>query len=219
MTRFTRAERAADRAPEHAARGPALPESPALQHRAGRPRHAPQFSRRRPPRMRALPRSGALRDRRARTARLSTARSQLRVDRPARSRDLRLPAPRPMGIGGPLARPWSPRTPAGVRDAARARSQLRRSLCRLHRTRHRLRRRRCGEGDGQLRLAVRRNECLEGRTHAARLPAPADRDVRRAHETVKSVVSRVPQDARREAGVVSGPREVDRVTEGDLASW
>ena len=47
-----------------------------------------------------------------------------------------------LGIGRALARSRPARPPAGVRDAARARAQLRRSVCRLHRPRHGLRRRR-----------------------------------------------------------------------------
>ena len=49
----------------------------------------------------ALPRSRALRRRRPRTARLSAARAQLRVDRRAGSRDLRLPAAQAAGDRSP----------------------------------------------------------------------------------------------------------------------
>ena len=47
----------------------ALPQSPAVQRGAARTRHAPQLSRRRPPRERALPRGGAVRGGRPRAAR------------------------------------------------------------------------------------------------------------------------------------------------------
>ena len=141
----TRSRAAADRAAAHAGRRAALSQPSALQQGAARPRDAAQLPRRRPPRLRALPRSGALRGGRPRAARLPAARPQLRVDRRARSRDLRLPPERPLGIGRAIARPGPARPQAGVRDAARARAQLLRSVRRLHRPRHRLRRRRLRE--------------------------------------------------------------------------
>ena len=83
----------------------ALAERAALQHRAAaRARDAAQLPRRRPPRHRALPGSGARRRGDPRAARLSAARPQLRVDRRARSRDLRLPSQRDVGIGRAIAR-------------------------------------------------------------------------------------------------------------------
>ena len=59
---------------------------------------------------RALPRGGALGGHDPRAARLSAARPQLRVDRPARPRDLRLPHGHRMGIRRALARPGPART-------------------------------------------------------------------------------------------------------------
>ncbi len=66
---------------------------------------------------------------------------------------------------------------AGVRDAARAGAELCGSVRRLHRAGHRLRGRGPREGDGRLRLAAGGNQRLEGRAHAARLPASIDQDV------------------------------------------
>ena len=94
---------------------------------------------------RALSRSGALRRRRPRTARLSAARAELRVDRRARSCDLRLSRStrRPLGIGGAIARPGAARAEGRCSPTPRALAQqLRRSVRRSHRTGHRLRRRR-----------------------------------------------------------------------------
>ena len=100
-------------------------------------------------RLRALPRGRALRRGRHRAARLSTAGPQLRVDRQARSRDLRLPAAWAVGIRRPFARSGSARPQAGLRHAARTGPELLRSVHRLHGPRHGLRRRRRGAGDGQ----------------------------------------------------------------------
>ena len=80
----------------------------------------------------ALPGSGARRRRDPRAARLSPARPQLRIDRRARSRDLRLSPERPVGIGRAIARSRAARAQGGLRDATRARAQLRRSVRRLH---------------------------------------------------------------------------------------
>ena len=182
LTRLTAARAAADRTAANAARGSAVPESPALQHRAGaRRRDAAQLPRRRPPRLRALPRGGAVRGRRARTARLSAARPELRVDRRARPRDLRLPDARPLGIGRPLAR--SRACTAGCRVFATPRA-LALSYVDPYvdytGPGHRLRRRRPRGELGDVRLAAGGHQRLEGRAHAARLPASADQDVGRA---------------------------------------
>ena len=53
-----------------------------------------------------------------------------------------LPAPRPMGLGGPVARPRTARAQARVRNPAGAGAQLCRTLRRLHRSDHRIRDRR-----------------------------------------------------------------------------
>ena len=83
----------------------AVPQRAAVQHRAAaRTRDAAKLPRRRPPRHRALPRSGACGGRHPRAARISAARPQLRIDRRARPRDLRLPRERPLGLGRPIAR-------------------------------------------------------------------------------------------------------------------
>ena len=79
----------ARRSPRTPSVGPALAERAALQHRDRR-RNAADVPRRGRPWHRALPRGGALRRGHARAARLPAAAPQLRVDRPARSRHLRL---------------------------------------------------------------------------------------------------------------------------------
>ena len=173
------ARAAADRAAADAARGAALSESACpTTTEPRRRRHAAQLSRRRPARLRALPRGGAVRRRRPRAARLSAAGPQLRVDRRARSRDLRLPA----------------RAAAGDRSRARA-------IPGLHGRRPVFATPRAlalsyfdpyvdftGRvtgyavvdlvGDGRLRLAAGGHERLEGRADAARLPASPNRDRR-----------------------------------------
>ena len=83
--------------------------------------------------LRALPGGGAVRRGRPRGARLPAARPQLRVDRRAGPRDLRLSSERPLGIGGAIARSGSARPEAGLRDAAGAGAQLLRPVRRLHR--------------------------------------------------------------------------------------
>ena len=87
-----RARTAADRAAADAARRPALPQR--LPYNRNRTAGATLRSFRGvvASRLRALPRGGAVRGRRPRAARLPAARPELRVDRRARSRDLRLPA-------------------------------------------------------------------------------------------------------------------------------
>ena len=96
----------------------ALSQRDAVQHRAAaRRRDAAQLPRRRPARHRALHGSGALGRRHPRTARLSSADPQLRIDRRARSRPVRLPPPRALGIDRPLARSGAARAQAGLPHA------------------------------------------------------------------------------------------------------
>ena len=105
-----------------------------------------------------------VRGRHPRTARLPPARPELRVDRPARSRDLRLSPERPMGIRRAIARSRAARAQGRLRHATRAGAELRRSVRRLHRPRDRLR----GGGPahaGRLRLEVVRR-ATSGRSSA-----------------------------------------------------
>ena len=109
-----------DPASDDAARGAAISQSPAVQHRAAAgTRNAAKLSRRRATRHGALSRGGALGGGDPRAARISAAGPQLRIDRRARSRALRVSAAGTLGIGRAIARPRPPRTKARLR-AARA---------------------------------------------------------------------------------------------------
>ena len=102
-------------------------------------------------------------------------RPELRVDRRARSRDLRLPAARPMGIGRAVARSGPARPQAGLRHAAarsRSATRIRTSTSPAASPATRSSTWRSEMGDYDWRLAG--HQRVEGRTDAARLPAPRD---------------------------------------------
>ena len=100
---FTPAERRIIRRCRTPAAVQAFLNATALQHgAAARRRDAAQFPRRRAARHGALPGSGARRRGDPRAARLSSARPQLRIDRRAGSRDLRVSAPRDAGDRSPV---------------------------------------------------------------------------------------------------------------------
>ena len=100
-------------------------------------RDAAQLPRRRAAWHGPLPRGGAGRRGDPRAARAAAAGPELRVDRRPRSRDLRVPPARPVGLDRALARSRPARPPARVRDPARAGPQLCRSVRRSLRPRHR----------------------------------------------------------------------------------
>ena len=121
---------------------------------------------------------------------------------------------RAVGIDWPLARSGPPRPQAGFRHAARARAELFRSVHRLHRARHRLRAGRSA-GHGSVRLANGRDERLEGRAHAARVPAPDDPVVGSAGRAVTNVLSRVQEEVSgSEARRLQAAGQVDRAAGG-----
>ena len=179
------------------------------------PRRRPARTARTASRRRCLPR-------RARAARVSAARPQLRIDRRARSRDLRLPAPADDGAR------WRDRAIPGLHGrkpvfaTPRAlAAQLRRSLRRLHRPRHGLRggRPRDEMGDYDWRLAD--DKRLEGRADAARLSAsPRSRMSRRSDTGSRccDALRDVPRRARRqEAGATTrGARDGRRCRRTEL---
>ena len=188
--------------------------APALQHRARRG-DAAQLPRRRAHGHGPLPRGRALRGRRPRTARVSAARPQLRVDRSARPRDLRVPGARPVGVGCAVARSRTARTQAALRHGAGPRAQLRRPVYGLHRRGPRLRRRghaRCSArttGGSPTRTSGRPSACCSTtRTGGSRPRAPAIRQLR----------TRLPALPRRtpghEAGVLPRPRALDAAARG-----
>ena len=206
---------AAHRAAAHAARRPALPERASLQHRAAaRARDAAQFSRRRPASHGALPRSGAVRGDGARAARLSAARHQLRIDRRAGSRDLRVSEqsgafPRPAKSSravswGSVARSRDPglhgRKPVFATPRALAASYLDTYVDLTGRIKAFALVDLRVMGDYDWRLSE--TERVEGRAHAARHEAPAAADARRAVPRFPAAVSRVQGAASRPQAAV-----------------
>src|SRR5262249_56718762 len=149
-----------------------------------------------------------------RAARCAAARPQLRIDRPARSRDLPVPAARPLGIDRAIARSGPARPPPRVRHASCARAELLRSVRRLHGPAHRLRGRRSRAGDGPLRLAAVGRERLEGRASTARLSAPADSLVRRSRRRAPPALSCLPRHARAQTALLPRSRSLDRAARG-----
>ena len=122
-----------------------------------------------------------------------------------RSRAVRLPPARPLGIDRAVARSGPARPAAGVRDAARAGAQLRRSVHRLHRPGHRICRGRTLRSDGRLRLAVGgRPTC--GRSSACCSTTRIGRLRRRTRTSsgCGSAIARSGKRSRTQAGVLSG---------------
>ena len=148
--------------------------APAVQHRDGG-RDAAQLPRRRAHGHGALPGGGAVGGDDPRAAPVSAARPQLRVDRSARPRDLRLPEARPDGDR------WRARAipvctggkPVFATPRALALSYFEAYIDFTGR-RQGVRRRRSARA-GRLRLAAVAEERLEGGAAAARLAAPPDR--------------------------------------------
>ena len=146
--------------------------------------------------------------------RYPAARPQFRVDRSARSRDLRVPRASRLGVGGAIARSGSPRPQADVCDTPRAGAQLFRGLHRLHRPHQSVRRGRSARA-GVLRLAAGRPEHLEGRAAAAGLAAPAHRLVGSPCGPPETSISRVSSSPRLQAmEVLPRARPVDATATG-----
>ena len=175
-----------------------------------RRRDAAHVPRRRAHRHRALSRSGAGGRGHPRAAPLSAARPELRVDRPAGSRDLRLPR---RSRAGDRSRARAipglhGRKPVFATPRALALSYLD-GVHRLHRAHQGVRGRRSARARG-IRLAAGGGQCLEGGAAAARLAAPPDRVIRSARRPVAPALSRIPRGARLQAvEVLPRPRAMD----------
>ena len=85
------------------------------------------------------------------------------------------PSQTPLGLSRAIARSGAARPETGVRDAARARGELSRHLCRSDRAHQSVRACRPA-GHGRLRLATVRAERVESGAHAARDETPAAAD-------------------------------------------
>src|SRR5204862_526009 len=143
---------------------------------------------------------------RARTSWLSTAAVGARFGRRSRPCHLRLSPARQMGRGRAVARSRPAWAEAGVSIAARGGRELFRSVYRLHRLRHRLRRDAHAD-HGIVRLAVFTPQRLGGREHAAEGDVPQDQAVAEAGEAGAAEVSRLSDETQKEAAVLPRPRE------------
>src|SRR5262245_48720515 len=119
-----------------------------------------------------------------------------------------------MGLGCALARSGTARSQAALRDAARARAQLRRVVCRFHWRYQSLRRGRpaC---HGRLRLAAVREERLEGRADAARLAASTAHSLSREDRRDAAQISSLSRGTRLQAvEVLQRSRALDTAAAG-----
>ena len=121
---------------------------------------------------------------------------------------------RPLGIDRALARSGAARAQAGLRHAARARAQLRRSrMSTTPGASPATRSSTCGHAR-RLRLAAVGAQRLEGGAHAPRLSAPVDPQLRSAHRPAAAALREVQGAFRQEARLLPAHGTMDAAPGG-----